>query len=41
VPHVVLGINQVDLVDPLSWNEAINLPSKEQAENIATSQTIV
>jgi small GTP-binding protein len=34
--HVVLGINQVDLVDPLSWNEAINLPSKEQAENIAT-----
>jgi small GTP-binding protein len=36
LPHVVLGINQVDLVDPLSWNEAINLPSKEQAENIAT-----
>jgi hypothetical protein len=32
----VLGINQVDLVDPLSWNEAINLPSKEQAANIAT-----
>jgi small GTP-binding protein len=36
LPHVVLGINQVDLVDPLSWNEAINLPSKEQAANIAT-----
>jgi small GTP-binding protein len=36
LPHVVLGINQVDLVEPLSWNEAINLPSKEQAANIAT-----
>jgi predicted GTPase len=35
LPHVVLGINQVDLVDPLSWDEAINLPSKEQAANIA------
>jgi small GTP-binding protein len=35
LPHVVLGINQVDLVDPLSWNEAINLPSRQQAENIA------
>jgi|GEM_PF-3300001 len=35
LPHVVLGINQVDLVDPLSWNESINLPSKEQAKNIA------
>jgi hypothetical protein len=35
LPHIVLGINQVDLVDPLSWNEAINLPSKEQAANIA------
>jgi small GTP-binding protein len=34
LPHIVLGINQVDLVDPLSWNEAINLPSKEQAANI-------
>ncbi len=34
LPHVVLGINQVDLVEPLSWNEAINLPSKEQAANI-------
>ena len=34
LPHVVLGINQVDLVDPLSWNEAINLPSKDQAANI-------
>src|SRR5262249_33291433 len=35
LPHIVLGINQVDLVDPLSWNEAVNLPSKEQAANIA------
>ncbi len=34
LPHVVLGINQADLIDPLSWNDAINLPSKEQAENM-------
>lgn len=34
LPNLVLGISQVDLVEPLSWNEAINLPSREQAENI-------
>ncbi len=34
LPHVVLGINQVDLIDPLSWNTSINLPSREQAENM-------
>jgi hypothetical protein len=36
LPHVVLGINQVDLIDPLSWNSAMNLPSREQAENMRT-----
>lgn len=36
MPALVLGINQVDLVDPLSWNEAINLPSRDQAPNIQT-----
>jgi small GTP-binding protein len=36
LPPVVLGINQVDLVDPLTWIEATNLPSREQAANIET-----
>jgi predicted GTPase len=30
----VLGVNQVDLVEPLTWNEAINLPSREQEAHI-------
>ena len=34
MPPAVLGISQVDLIDPLSWNMAINLPSREQAENM-------
>jgi uncharacterized protein len=34
LPHLVLGINQVDLIDPLPWNDAINMPSKEQTENM-------
>ena len=34
LPPLVVGINQADLVDPLSWNEAINLPSREQTANI-------
>lgn len=35
LPHLVLGINQADLVDPIAWNSAINLPSDEQAANIS------
>ncbi len=35
LPNLVLGINQVDLVEPLDWNEAINMPSKTQAGHIA------
>lgn len=33
-PNLVIGINQVDLVEPLTWNEAINMPSKAQAAHI-------
>ncbi|MBI1385583.1 MAG: GTP-binding protein [Rhizobiales bacterium] len=35
LPNLVIGINQVDLVEPLGWNEAINMPSKVQAGHIA------
>lgn len=35
LPRVVLGISQVDLVDPVNWNEATNLPSKLQVARIA------
>jgi uncharacterized protein len=34
VPNIVLGLNQVDLVDPLNWDTQINLPSKDQETNI-------
>lgn len=34
LPRLVVGINQADLVDPLDWSEAINMPSKRQAEAI-------
>jgi uncharacterized protein len=34
LPSLVLGINQVDLVDPLDWNERINMPSANQAAAI-------
>lgn len=34
LPNLVVGINQVDLVDPIAWNEAINMPSQEQAKHI-------
>lgn len=30
LPNLVVGINQVDLVDPVDWNEATNLPSPGQ-----------
>lgn len=32
--RIVFGINQVDLVHPMNWNEKINLPSEEMEENI-------
>lgn len=34
LPNIVLGINQVDLVEPISWNDAINMPSSEQQAHI-------
>jgi hypothetical protein len=30
LPNLVIGLNQVDLVDPLDWSEAMNLPSPAQ-----------
>ncbi len=30
LPHLVIGLNQADLVDPLDWNDAYNIPSKQQ-----------
>lgn len=33
--RMVFALNQVDLVEPMDWNEAINLPSTKQIENIA------
>jgi uncharacterized protein len=34
MPNLVIAVNQVDLVDPLDWNERINMPSARQAEAI-------
>lgn len=33
-PKMVFGMNQVDLVEPLNWNQTINLPSEEQEKSI-------
>ena len=35
LPRLVIGINQVDLADPVDWNEAINMPSSTQADHIS------
>jgi len=34
LPKLVIGINQADLVEPLDWNDKINMPSPRQAEHI-------
>ncbi len=34
LPHLVIGLNQADLVDPLDWNDAYNIPSKQQDAHI-------
>ncbi len=34
LPNLVIGVSQVDLVDPLDWNAAINMPSKAQSAHI-------
>lgn len=31
LPNLVIGINQADLIDPLDWNERINMPSRAQS----------
>jgi predicted GTPase len=32
---IVFAINQVELIEPLAWNDKINLPKPEQQENIS------
>lgn len=32
--RIVFGLNQVDLIEPLDWDEAINLPSDQQLSNV-------
>lgn len=33
--RIIFGVNQVDLVHPMDWNDTINLPSVEMEANIA------
>jgi predicted GTPase len=33
--RIVFGLNQIDLVHPMDWNDSINLPSVEMEANIA------
>jgi len=33
-PKIVFGINQVELIEPLHWNEKINVPKEQQLKNI-------
>ncbi len=35
LPNLVLGVNQVDLVEPRDWNGALNLPSQDQSVHIS------
>ncbi len=35
LPHLVIGVNQCDLVEPLDWDERLNLPSRAQEAAIA------
>ena len=37
-PKIVFGINQVELIEPLLWNERINLPMEQQLKNIEIIQ---
>lgn len=34
IPSLVLGLNQVDLVDPIDWNRRTNMPSEAQRSAI-------
>jgi predicted GTPase len=33
--RIVFGLNQIDIVHPMDWNDSINLPSVEMESNIA------
>lgn len=35
LPKVVIGINQVDLIDPLDWDQEYNIPSAKQEQHLA------
>jgi predicted GTPase len=32
--RIVFGLNQVDLVEPIDWDQSVNLPSRRQRENL-------
>jgi predicted GTPase len=32
--RIVFGLNQVDLLEPMDWDQSINLPSRRQLENL-------
>lgn len=34
IPNLTVGINQADLIDPMDWNERINMPSSAQRDNL-------
>ena len=34
LPNLVIGINQVDLLEPLDWNNTYNIPSALQDERL-------
>jgi len=33
--RMVFGLSQIDMVEPLNWNDRLNFPSKEQATHVA------
>ncbi len=34
ISRIVIGMNKADLIEPNNWNPTINLPSKEQKDNL-------
>ena len=35
LPHLVIGLNQADLVEPMNWTTKYNMPSREQETHLA------
>lgn len=35
LPHLVIGLNQADLVEPMNWSAKYNIPSAEQEAHLA------